>query len=332
MAMPQTLLTSSHPLGDTFSQDWILHRAHAVFGAYVLGHFVHRYATFFFDTSNDMGFDSSTPFFSLFLPHACLQVSGLGFKIPPKRHPDGNRIWGEYRWHALAFFSRSMALMFCAWQKKKGAYSAETTFLSVPVETSLATGIFLVNLLIVDKITTIFQNRSESSNTIRGLRCSSALKYLFSVAQFHANVSCLLNNDSMGVPFAALVVVQLSAFGMTLRRKRLIGLELGLVLYSLVLVLGILVIREDLIKRGLLFPAMTIANFAAIARIDLGVNKYKLWLIVSCLLLTTTRENGRNQTWVFLFPFSLLIILASAASRGEFNTNTTAKRLTRKQA
>jgi hypothetical protein len=336
---PRVLFTSSHALGHRFSRDWILHRAHAAVGAYVLGHFMYRYATFFLDTTShaDMGFDSSTPFFWLFLPHLCLQVSGLGFAIPPKRHPDGNRIWAEYRWHALAFCARCLALMFCAWQKKKGAFAAEPTiFLSVPLEKWLVTSIFLINMMIVDKVTTIYSNRGESSNTIRGLRCSSALKYLLSVSQFHANVSCLLNNDSMSVPFAALVVVQSSAFGMTLRRKGFIGLELGLVLYSLVLLLGILVIRDDLMRRGLLLQGTTIANFAAVARMDLGFNKYTLWLVVSFVLMAATTspiESTLNQTWMYLlFSLSLVIVLASAVSRGEFDMNSNAMRYSMKRA
>ena len=61
----------------------------------------------------------STLYFSLvFFPHALLQMSGFGFEIPRKRHPDGNRIWPQYRIEALVFFGRCMSLLFLAWYRK----------------------------------------------------------------------------------------------------------------------------------------------------------------------------------------------------------------------
>jgi hypothetical protein len=109
--MPKPLLTSGKVLES--GKELRHHRAHALCGAYVIGHFVHRYARFFFGKSPDMGFDASTPFFWLFVPHLLLQLSGFGFKLPTKRHPDGNRIWGEYRWHA--FFFLAGVRRYCSW-------------------------------------------------------------------------------------------------------------------------------------------------------------------------------------------------------------------------
>jgi hypothetical protein len=71
---------------------------------------VYRYALFFsFEKVTNMGFHDSIPFFWLFLPHLLLPISGFGFKIPPKRPPDGNRIWGEYNTVGMHLFSSAAA-------------------------------------------------------------------------------------------------------------------------------------------------------------------------------------------------------------------------------
>ena len=81
-------------------------------------------------------------------------------------------------------------------------------------------------------------DRSNYSQTIRGLSAPKWSQYLMSSAQFHATIHCLLTSDRLSVQIAALTVVQLSAFGMTLRRKGYITQKEGVVLYALVLVLG----------------------------------------------------------------------------------------------
>eukprot|EP00521_Asterionellopsis_glacialis_P009839 CAMPEP_0195289322 /NCGR_PEP_ID=MMETSP0707-20130614/5651_1 /TAXON_ID=33640 /ORGANISM="Asterionellopsis glacialis, Strain CCMP134" /LENGTH=133 /DNA_ID=CAMNT_0040349315 /DNA_START=630 /DNA_END=1028 /DNA_ORIENTATION=+ len=133
-------------------------------------------------------------------------------------------------------------------------------------------------MICADSITLWFQRRHESSSTtIRGLKGPSALLYLMSAAQFHATVSCLLTYDTVSVQIAAMTVVQSSAFGMTLRRKKLLGHVEGLILYSLVLILGMFVIQRDLESHGVLYAATTIGNLAALARMDLKMNKYVIW-------------------------------------------------------
>jgi hypothetical protein len=174
-----------------------------------------------------------------------------------------------------------------------------------------------MNMLCVDFITSNFKSRGESSHTIRGLKGSAGWKYLMSVAQFHANVNCLLTCDNMSVQFAALTVVQSSAFGMTLRRKGLINHGQGLVLYSLVIILGMLVIGHDLLERGCLLAGLTLGNLAAIIRIDFGLNKYVLWFFVAVVALPhffVEEPHGEHPFWLFFFAgASTVALLASAA-------------------
>jgi hypothetical protein len=178
--------------------------------------------------------------------------------------------------------------------------------------------IFLMNMLCVDFVTTNSKSRGESSHTIRGLKGPAGLKYLMSAAQFHANVNCLVTSHKMSVQFAALTVVQSSAFGMTLRRKGRINHGQGLVLYSLVLILGMLVIGQDLLERGSLLTGLTLGNVAAIVRIDFGLNKYALWCLIAVValpnFLVEEQEHGEHPFWLFFFAGSSTAALLTSAA------------------
>jgi hypothetical protein len=92
---------------------------------------------------------------------------------------------------------------------------------------------------------------TKGNRTIRDLTAPKWAQYLMSSAQFHATVHCLLTSDRLSVQIAALTVVQLSAFGMTLRRKGFISQRQGVLLYALVLAVGMVVIFDDLRRRSL---------------------------------------------------------------------------------
>lgn len=128
---------------------------------------------------------------------------------------------------------------------------------------------------------------TEKSRTIRDLKAPEWSQYLMSSAQFHATVHCILTSDTLSVQIAALTVVQLSAFGMTMRRKGFISQKEGVMLYGLVLLVGMIVIFDDLKRRSLFNLALTLGNLTAVLRMYFGINKYILWsgivVIVSCL-------------------------------------------------
>ena len=320
------------------------HRAHAIVGAYVLGHFIYRYVLFFFTDVDDMGFGSHDGdidngnnlnprnLFLVFLPHILLQLSGFGFKLPPNRHPEGNRIWNEYRWHALAFSCRCMALIFMANRCKNGNFpchnNSETDNTTVSTEYILSTAILFLNMMSVDSITLWFKSHgSESTTTIRGLKGPPILKYFMSVTQFHANLNCLLTKNNLSVQFAALTVVQSSAFGMTLRRKGLISHIQGLCLYSMVLLIGMVVIVNDLYGRNFLFPAVSISNIAAMMRIDLALNKYLLWLLISFLIpiIIETNYDDHHGIWKLVVVGSTLSLVINGYNRQQLHIETKQK-------
>ncbi len=128
---------------------------------------------------------------------------------------------------------------------------------------------------------------TEKSRTIRDLKAPQWSQYLMSSAQFHATVHCILTSNTLSVQVAALTVVQLSAFGMTMRRKGFISQKEGVMLYALVLLVGMIVIFDDLKRRSIFNLALLLGNLTAVLRMYFGVNKYIMWsgvvVIVSCL-------------------------------------------------
>jgi len=115
-------------------------------------------------------------------------------------------------------------------------------------------------------------------------------------------------SDRLSVQIAALTVVQLSAFGMTLRRKGHITQKEGVVLYALVLVLGMIVIFDDLQRRSLINLAFFFGNTAAVFRMYLGMNKYYLWSGVVAVLTLLMRNGLLNDDMI---PYSLAMNVSS---------------------
>lgn len=129
-----------------------------------------------------------------------------------------------------------------------------------------------------------------------------------SSAQFHATIHCLLTSDRLSVQIAALTVVQVSALGMTLRRKGYITQKQGVVLYALVLVLGMIVIFDDLQRRSLINLAFFFGNTTAVFRMYLGMNKYYLWSGIVVVLTLLMRHGLLSDEVV---PYSIIMNVSS---------------------
>jgi len=298
MMSRRLLLTSAANLPT--SSDYWAHRVHALLGCYVLCHFIYRYTLFFFfsnqNEDHDMGFgdprtlreedasgiDNCMRFAKWFLPHLLLQLSGFVFPLPMKRHPDGNRIWPQYRWEALVFCLRCLALSLIAWKRKLYNWALEDGSCSmIPLAICV-----LLTMASADAISRWYRLNvgMKGSRTIRDLTAPRWAQYLMSSAQFHATVHCLLTSNRLSVQIAALTVVQLSAFGMTLRRKGFISQKEGVLLYALVLLIGMIVIFDDLRRRSLFNIAIFFGNATAVLRMYCGVNKYVMWSVALAVL------------------------------------------------
>mmetsp|Transcript_14774 Transcript_14774/g.28172 ORF Transcript_14774/g.28172 Transcript_14774/m.28172 type:complete len:336 (+) Transcript_14774:77-1084(+) len=312
--------------------DYWSHRAHAFLGFYVLCHFIYRYGLFFFSNKNnadhDMGFDGPTSrredeteimnhwimFAQWFLPHFILQFTGFVFPLPIKRHPDGNRIWPQYRWEALVFSFRCISLLGLAWTRKINKLTLEDGSWSI-MPAAFCVGLTMVS---ADWISLWYKSHvgMKGNRTIRDLTAPKWVLYFMSSAQFHATVHCLLTSNRLSVQIAALTVVQLSAFGMTLRRKGFISQKKGVLLYAMVLVLGMIVIFDDLRRRSLFNVAIFFGNVAAVLRMYWGMDKYVLWCGVAIVLNYLLRQGILNdEAFAILSPMmhisSWLLLLGS---------------------
>lgn len=311
------LLTNAARLQTSF--DYWAHRIHASLGCFVLCHLAYRYGLFFFlsdkNDDGDMGFGGpqlrrreegagavtttrhhyhpGLLFALWFMPHLLLQLTGFAFPLPPARHPDGNRIWPQYRWEALAFCTRCIALACVAWRRKLHGWRLGG---EEGGSCGIAPSAFCVGatMMAADWIASWYRKNvgSKGNNrTIRDLRAPGWAQYLMSSAQFHATVHCLLTSDRLSVQIAALTVVQLSAFGMTLRRKGFISQREGVALYALVLVVGMIVIFDDLGRRSLFNVALFFGNVVAVLRMYCGMNKYVMWSVIA-VVLSSLLERG----------------------------------------
>jgi len=324
--MPKPLITAPKTLS---KKEYYHHRAHAIVGLYVICHFVYRYAIFFMDKDTDMGFNNTlvksvacarirTLYFSLvFFPHALLQMSGFGFEIPRKRHPDGNRIWPQYRIEALVFFGRCMSLLFLAWYRKGNNRAVEKSQHAAFI-------IVFCTMILADTIKHHYKKMGDGSRTIRDLHGQPGVLYMMSSTQFHATLHSLMTSDRLCVQIAALAIVQLSAFGMTLRRKGLITQPQGLILYGLVLVLGMIIILSDLYSQGILFLAISFGNIAALVRFECAMNKYILWTMVTVVLqyilqigqhIQKTPQPDKDHKWLLISIVSTAALFIGAYNR-----------------
>jgi len=296
-----------------------------VLGVLVLGHYSYRFFVFYWIDNGsgsediDMGFDSSSgenvwQLLSFAALHILLQISSFGFWIPRKRHPDGFRIYPEYRAHALLFMMRSLVLVITALCRKASSeYKSKLSSRGMLWNAVVVVG----NMAIVDLVSKYFSSRGESSSTIRGLRAPDAVLFIMSSAQFHATMNCLLTTDRASVQIAAMAVVQCSSFGLTLQRKRIISKEQGLFLYTFVLYVGMTVIVDDLMKRNIFHAATFGGNIAAILRMNLSFNKYLLWTL-ACVFGFVVCLHGDDSIAVpipMLSRMSTLLVLISALLR-----------------
>lgn len=262
---------------------------------------------------------------AIFLPHVALQVSGFAFDIPQKRYRDGFRIWPQYRWEGLVFVARTMALMGVAWHRKLHGCSYET--FNIVCSVWLPVAVVMAASMGADVVSKLYRRSGRQTNTLRDLNeVPPGLIYLAASAQFHANVHCLLNQDQLCVQFAALMVIQLTAFFMTLRRKGVINaVPEGMVLYGTVLIVGMGTIIKDYLRRDILGIGLTLGNVAALLRFNGRLNKYVLWTGIALLIqvLSTMSFNGvpsdatmgGRDTWRVSAVLSFGVLLAGAARR-----------------
>jgi hypothetical protein len=208
----QQLITKEDPLN-----------IHKTLGILCLCSFIWRYAHV---GNSDMGFISHPQYtIPTVLLHFLLTATAFSFKIPNRRIKDGTRIWPEYRMHAMVFLCRSLAVISMYWYEDRYQLPRWYDFnLFVVIASMLAADLCSASV-----------GKDTQSNSIRDLDTHPAVKYFFSVMQFLATNGFLMGYRRYTFPFLAVMVVQLTPFLGTLRRKNLLGRHLGAILYGVFL-------------------------------------------------------------------------------------------------
>jgi len=245
---------------------------HKTFGIGCLLHFLYRFA---FIGTADMGFSGTYQTLGCIAWHFMLSTTSLIFRIPIKRIAEGSRIWPEYRLHSIVFACRSLACMITVWAEQR--LGATTLHYEVNAAIVIAT-------LAAADFSTWWVGPGGRSSTIQHLDAPPAMRYFFSVMQFHATAGCLVGIRRFSTQFFYVWIIQFTAFLMTLRRKNLAPHWPLVIGYGIMLTAGFLISSYDHYTHGSWLLANTLANAAAALRMMGRIDKYVLWVGLALLL------------------------------------------------
>ena len=230
-----------------------------------------------------LGFDGSWFDYLTLAIHLFLSSSSLIFHVLPERILRRPLvIWEEYRLHAICFTTRcvSVALFAQLWPKQNNDYDNIALFALV-----------MSHHLVADEITRRFGPADPNQTTVRGktdgnsstnnkaLPKSVTLIYAF--AQFLSIGSQMLPNVRlMDLGYNAIIGIQSSSFLMTLFRKGLIRWYTHAAWYLLALLLAWIVL---IVTLPFVFWAKV--AFCFHLRVNVRMNKYKMWLLYAIVSL-----------------------------------------------
>lgn len=251
---------------------------HKILGVLVLISFFYRLTQLL----DDMAFPShpEVTLPTIFL-HWFLTISSFQFKIPPRRIRDGGRIWPQYRWHSLAFTSRSCICLLVYYFEHKYNWAPQYW---------INYAILMANMAAADTATWYY-GPEFSSNSVREIEAPGALKFFFSLMQFNGAAGLLFGLRSYAIPFFMLFAVQLVPFIGTLRRKGIFTSGLGgAILNGILLVAGFTVQAIQYHKAGgealhlFVRSIVLAAAFLRLAPLPQFLwplqNKYVIWTIM----------------------------------------------------
>lgn len=209
------------------------YRVHALCGLLALIHYVYRLRLLVLDVE-DCGFGTNirqdvVSLIAMVLP----SLTSLLFTIVPTRKGlDGFTIWKEYRWHAFIFAAKFWIFLGLLVYAKH--FHPHT---GLPHE-NLCRVVFEFATMYAAKSVTDLHPKQVS--TIRGMYSSTWSVLLAGFLQFMGRGAMLYGppdaRDRMSMCFMGVFVIQLNAFNMTLRKKRIIGPKTTQAYYSIMLV------------------------------------------------------------------------------------------------
>ena len=224
--------------------------------------------------ATDMAFQTHPEWTAVtLLLHLFVNLSSFEFRIPAQRiTTDGGRIWPEYRLHSLVFLSRALACIAVNWYEQH--YQLKSNYLL---------NLFIVLGAIAAGDISSYAVGQNHSRSIRDLSAPASVKYYFSVMQFYATAVALFGLRRSSLFFYIALVVQVTAFLMTLRRKNLVSHEWNIVLYG------------ALLAGGFAMGAYECVYFAAATGRD--QHDYNMTAIFSLSLIACTASLWRMGPW-----------------------------------
>lgn len=247
---------------------------HKIFATTVVMSYAWRFLFLLGD--DDLGFQRFPEFtFPTLLLHVSLNLSSFIFRIPLKRICNGDsRIWPEYRLHSLVFVTRSLAVI-----------ALNHVGLRHPYYNYL---LVIASMLAGDVCSRSVQMPSRS---IRDLNAPPVVKFSFSLMQFLVTATILVGLKRNTFYFYTALVIQITPFIMTLRRKNLVTHSFNVFAYGGLLLVGLcLGICEVLLRCNVLtlYIISLLGCTAALVRMKSPIyllrNKYILWTLLFGIL------------------------------------------------
>ena len=290
---------------------------HKILGALCLVSFLFRMAQMG-QAANDMGFathpDWTIPTIIL---HLLLNLSAFQFRLPKRRIAGGYRIWPEYRLHSLVFLVRSLAVI--------GLYYYEQIYQIEEPKYRWNLWIVILAMMAAD-LGSRLQGHYQS-NSIRDLDIPPAVQFLFSAAQFLGTGNLVFGMRRYTMHMVFVMIVQVNAFLMTLRRKNLASQSVLVSVYGVLLLLAVSTCAYDYVTLGglkVFYAVAVLDQLAMVQRMTpwpdsflgrLVSNKYVVWTTYY-ILAKKLREEWLDQATLVQMQTLFLVSLAATLCLG----------------
>lgn len=270
---------------------------HAICGFAALVHWLYRFYLLFLDVP-DAGFGKNAIQDTLCMILMILpNVTSFVFTIVPiKKGIDGFTIWREYRWHAAIFAGKmwflQALLLFVKYNYPEGL--KHEIYIRAAIEFGTMTA--------AQYVTSLYP---KQESTIRGMYKQGWSVFLAGFIQFLGRAAVFTgppdHRDDMAFSIVAVFFIQLNAFNMTLRKKRITGPRTTQALYSGMLISAFYMVAARRFwaapPTGFFEPRVKLfylAGLAYYARRQ-GVDRFSSWIVALSAVAIATQQFGVFQ-------------------------------------